>query len=176
MVRASVRRPAARPERPIRTLPSQDCAGAASPPRADLSPQSSGRAFQDSKFDQSHVPQTLGIEAEVDDSVPILLPSDDDLAYDVISEADSDLAQAVDMAAGKVRTPFWNTRQVRNALAWMLVSVAISLYVVGAVLPFPWGTVLNTLLGLSGVSAIDAYRLAASPKLDDEADSGINDQ
>ena len=119
--------------------------------------------------------ETLGIEAEVDDSVPILLPSDDDLAYDVISEADPDLAQAVDMAAGKVRTPFWNTRQVRNALAWMLVSVAIGLYVVGAVLPFPWGTVLNTLLGLSGVSAIDAYRLAAPPELDDEADSGIND-
>ena len=98
---------------------------------------------------------------EVDLDEVAFAPSDDDRAYEAIHQAAPVIADAVDAAAASVKTPFWSTRAVRNALAWMLVSLAVTGYVLGAVLPQPWGTILSTVLGLSGVSAVDAYKLAA---------------
>ena len=108
--------------------------------------------------------KSIGVDGDAVINEIEFTPSDDDRAYETISEAAPDLAVAVDAAASMVRTPFWSRRAVRNSLAWSLVSLVIAMYVAGAMLPPPWGAVVSVVLGLAGVSAPDAYRLLSLPK------------
>jgi hypothetical protein len=105
----------------------------------------------------------LGLDpGTAEDDVPFT-PTLDDRAYDVISRAAPEVAMAVNVAAARVPTPFWSRRAVRNAMAWLLVTFVATAYVVGAALPQPWASILTTLLGLSGASAPEVFRLVTRP-------------
>ncbi|PKQ21742.1 MAG: hypothetical protein CVT65_16990 [Actinobacteria bacterium HGW-Actinobacteria-5] len=97
-------------------------------------------------------------------------PSDDDRAYAVLKEAAPEVAEAVDVASSKVKTPFWSRRAVRNSLAWTLLTIALALHALGAVLPEPWKSILGALLGAGDISAFSAYKLAAPPSKSEPAE------
>ena len=100
----------------------------------------------------------LGLQGSVEPDIIAFAPSLDDSAYAILRTHAPDIAQAIDAAAERVRTPFWRTSTVRNALAWIVASVVVILYVGGTVLWPPWGVVVVALLSAGGVSARSAYK------------------
>ena len=111
--------------------------------------------------------EDVGFSGESVDDAVMFTPSEDDRAFEAIHEVAPDIAAAVNLAAAKVRTPFWSRRTVRNALAWMLVMVVVTLRGIGLVLPEPWKSILALLLDLGGISAVGAYKLGALPAQSD---------
>ncbi len=83
-------------------------------------------------------------------------PTDDTRAYDVIAEHAPEVAQAIEDAAERVRTPFWRISAVRNAMAWMVFGIVLAAYVGGVILPFPWNAIVPGVLATAGVTGPSA--------------------
>ncbi len=88
-------------------------------------------------------------------------PSSDDTAFAIIQAQVPEAANAMDTAVEQLSTPFLSRRSVRNSLAWLCATLVVVAYIGGAVLPPPWGTIVLTLLGVSGTSAHSAYKAIA---------------
>jgi hypothetical protein len=127
--------------------------------RGFTSPSMDSKWFDSAAHD---VLSELGLQSSVEPDVIPFAPSLDDSAYAVFQAHAPDVAQAIDAAAERVRTPFWATSTVRNALAWFVASVVVIVYVGGTVLWPPWGAVVVALLGVGGVTAPGAYKSITS--------------
>ena len=127
-----------------------------------------------SRFTESYLAATRSLFASLDVgdlglSGVDMAPIGDDAAYRAIASASPETAAAIDAAAEQVRLPFWSRVFVRNALAWLLVSVIFTAYVAGTVLFPPWGAVVVAILSASGVTGPSAYKkLAAPPRAPEE--------
>lgn len=114
----------------------------------------------------------LGLDAEFDPTEVDFVPTDDDRVFELLVEHAPELAETIEAAAKTVSTPFWARRYVRNALACFVVSIVITAYGVGIILPSFWGAVVFALLAATELGGIPTlYRRIAPPPADEEPTS-----
>ncbi len=90
-------------------------------------------------------------------------PTSDDTAFRVIAQASPETAAAISLAADKARNPLLPSHIIRNMLAWLVVGLIVTAYVVGTVLFPPWGPIIVALLSSSGATAPAAYKKISQP-------------
>ncbi|PYF96394.1 hypothetical protein SAMN05216184_11954, partial [Georgenia satyanarayanai] len=105
----------------------------------------------------------LDTDVEEDDLVPFT-PSKDDSAYEMLAGAAPEIASAIDDAVKVVKTSFWSRRVVRNSLAWLVISLLVTVWVASGFLPAPLGSLLGGLYGTGQAVLQVKKRLGPPPK------------
>ncbi len=114
-----------------------------------------------------HLLRELRVQADTQSDPIPFVPSSNDSAFRAIEQAAPEVAAAIDMAAANTRISFWKKKVVRNARAWLLVTLVIVAHVGGTVLFPPWGSIVVALLSAGGVSAPGVYKHVAAPHAED---------